>query len=513
MNYKKHFLYMLGLQIPEKSAFTLSEMMVLMLIMSIALAASAPIMTTRMTKKQTVTTSVSKVWEWINTGNDAYFGGSGNNAIIGDTEAGLANSKLIIKTSEDIKNHIAFNNLKINEDDGTKIITHLAKLRSGNNSIIFNNYSNNDIIEDQENTVAIGIGAAEKYENSNGSIAIGYSALKYNKQTAENKPNIAIGYNALRGPEEDPNTYERSNTIAIGDYAMADSKNTTDNIAIGSGVMQKNDSGSNNIAIGGSTLSNSTSATKYNIVIGKGFPNSGNLGEHNIAMGYNALNGNNSLLSNNIAIGYQTLSHGSDKNIAIGTNSMSSAVDNNSNNVAIGDNAMKYMKCKWKYGGNECYNDIITNHVAIGRNAFNHPGTGDFEIYQPEDTGIVVIGHDSIQKNLYTQGITVIGNNIGATSKIPEFTNSVHIGNSSGDRLTYANDNVFVGYSAGGGLYSDSYTKKNNYLTAIGFQAINYKSAYVNEKETKTANNTGIGINTCSGIDSKNKRVLVKIQT
>ena len=84
--------------------FTLAEMMVVMLILSIIMAAMAPVMTTRNKLDQ------SSPWVWAENGSDAYYGlGDAQVAMIGQQEAEDTdtNSRLVINTG-DGKDHILF---------------------------------------------------------------------------------------------------------------------------------------------------------------------------------------------------------------------------------------------------------------------------------------------------------------------------------------------------------------------------------------------------------------------
>ena len=88
----------------RKAAFTLAEMMVVMLILSIIMAAMAPVMTTRNKLDQ------SSPWNWAENGSDAYYGlAYAQVAMIGQQKAEDTdtNSRLVINTG-DGKDHILF---------------------------------------------------------------------------------------------------------------------------------------------------------------------------------------------------------------------------------------------------------------------------------------------------------------------------------------------------------------------------------------------------------------------
>ncbi|MDR1327755.1 MAG: prepilin-type N-terminal cleavage/methylation domain-containing protein, partial [Heliobacteriaceae bacterium] len=91
----------------KKKAFTLAEIMIVLLILSIILAAFAPIMTRRSTAGKS-----SEYWHSKNNGAQIYYGTAQNNRVnIGqenDSADDVAASRLIINTGTDDQNHILF---------------------------------------------------------------------------------------------------------------------------------------------------------------------------------------------------------------------------------------------------------------------------------------------------------------------------------------------------------------------------------------------------------------------
>ena len=94
--------------IVEFRAFTLAEMMVVMLILSIVMAAFAPVMTTRSK------VDLSSPWRWSNNNSDIYYGiGNTQTVMIGQKNThngGISDisSRLIINTADESQNHILF---------------------------------------------------------------------------------------------------------------------------------------------------------------------------------------------------------------------------------------------------------------------------------------------------------------------------------------------------------------------------------------------------------------------
>ena len=317
--------------------FTLAEMMVVMLILSIIMAAMAPVMTTRNKLDQ------SSPWSWSTNGSDAYYGlGDAQVAMIGQEEVKPDDdaSKLIINAGND-KNHILF---KTGE-------TVQGFLRFKDNTIALSN-SDNPM---GENGVAIGSNALRDYNSGYQNIAIGSSAIL---DGASGSGNVAIGDNAL-------NYNGGGHNVAIGYYALGSpgasfvAYNDPD-VSIGIGMLASVD-GSHSIAIGSA---DSTATTSQSI------SGATAVGDHTIALGSNVYSYDRS-----IAIGYNTTA-GYDESeksysgnaIAIGTRA--NAIDYG---IAIGDSA-DASTLNAEYGGGD---------VAIGREAW------------ASKNGAIAIGYDA----------------------------------------------------------------------------------------------------------------------
>ena len=317
--------------------FTLAEMMVVMLILSIIMAAMAPVMTTRNKLDQ------SSPWSWSTNGSDAYYGlGDAQVAMIGQEEVKPDDdaSKLIINAGND-KNHILF---KTGE-------TVQGFLRFKDNTIALSN-SDNPM---GENGVAIGSNALRDYNSGYQNIAIGSSAILGG---ASGSGNVAIGDNAL-------NYNGGGHNVAIGYYALGSpgasfvAYNDPD-VSIGIGMLASVD-GSHSIAIGSA---DSTATTSQSI------SGATAVGDHTIALGSNVYSYDRS-----IAIGYNTTA-GYDESeksysgnaIAIGTRA--NAIDYG---IAIGDSA-DASTLNAEYGGGD---------VAIGREAW------------ASKNGAIAIGYDA----------------------------------------------------------------------------------------------------------------------
>ena len=364
------------------SAFTLAEMMVVMLILSIVMAAMAPVMTTRNKLDQ------SSPWSWADNGSDAYYGiGDAQVAMIGQEEAkdNDIGSRLVINAPAG-KNHILFK-------QGT---SPLGQLYISSNSILLGDLYSNTAV----NSRAMGIGQ-DIMGLGNDAIAIGYSSDargqgaigignkvmatganaiaiggEYSTEytTASGRHSIAVGVNASSGGES---------SIAIGD----ESKAITDN-SIALGTSNSISGGANAIAIG--TDNTLTEACTNSIVMGH---------DNEVRKPYSIAIGDNLAITSgnyNIGIGYGVSSY--DKGIAIGY-----STSNTEGNTTP------------TYAG--------SNSIAVGYNAYG-PGTESIAIGHSSKayvTGAIAIGYNT---NAYAQRAIAIGYSSGFTSSDEEGLNN-----------------------------------------------------------------------------------------
>ena len=266
----------------NRSAFTLAEMMIVMLILTILLAAFAPLMT----RKAKV--DLSNPWRWANNNSDIYYGiGTNQTAMIGQNNKAAAdpNAKLLINSGNNpaltLKNNNEYLSLYFAKhtpvrdlDDGW---VSKALCMSGTDSSNFNcglgstSYGYNALTHNTTGiqNLAFGEYALEKNTTGSGNIAIGSETLNWN---TEGKHNIAIGLDAMLG-----NT-DGNRNIAIGNYAkLYDTTSLSfpdlppnDNIVIG--YKTNTSSGSNNVVIGNEAkiLSNfSGDSLGNNVLIGR----------------------------------------------------------------------------------------------------------------------------------------------------------------------------------------------------------------------------------------------------
>lgn len=243
-----------------KNAFSLMEMMVVLLIVAILAAATAPMVTKKMARSAGTGDS-----PWVFTGLNssiAYNLNGNDNApvIIGatSTPASLTAPTRLFIDSGNTASHIAFGNgnavpLGITADPANGRIG-ISNQTVPNNSVAFGSEQN--ITDTLDSIVAIGKGATA---TANNSIVIGVA-------TADKDGSIAIGSGASTERNSRPSLADGYN-IAIGHNATAKSSvGSAGAIAIGSSAYASALSG-NAIAIG-----DRTQAT----------------GSHSVAIGYNA---------------------------------------------------------------------------------------------------------------------------------------------------------------------------------------------------------------------------------
>ena len=290
-----------------------------MLILSIVLAAMAPVMTTRNKTDQ------SSPWKYSE-GNlsDAYYGlGESQTAMIGQREFETTDetAKLIINSSSARPSQISFKNNGTNQ----------GLLRVNNNSILLGSLKNGT--SSGSNSLSIGSGITNSVYRS---VAIGLDA------SSKDDYSVAIGSNS---------SANCLSSIAIGDKAVSDedysiaigvSSNAANTDAIAIGARGVTASGESSIAIGSKGDYIATSATgQHSIAIGDASTASGS---ESIALGLlvEASGSSSTAVGNSSsadgtwssAYGYKS-DAGAEKSVAIGSESSASG----SYSIALGANS------------------------------------------------------------------------------------------------------------------------------------------------------------------------------
>ena len=297
-------------KLAQKSGFTLAEMMVVMLIMSIIMAAFAPVVTTRNKSGDN-----SERWRWARNRSDIYYGIADTQvAMIGqnEREATDPSSKLLISTIEDGQSHILFKHAT-NAGAGT-ILGQLYMDDKGNYGL------SSSQLKGSMNT-AFGSGALINVTDS----VAGDNGTK----------NTAVGYEALK------NTTSGYFNTAVGELSLSENTSGSRNVSIGNSSMAKNTTGQDNVSVGVQSLLSNLSGSQ-NVSIGDSALHLNQTGNSNTAVGYHALYSNDNGY-NNVAVGINSLNKNTSGyyNIGIGEGSLSSNTAGNSN-TAVGTYSSMY---------------------------------------------------------------------------------------------------------------------------------------------------------------------------
>ena len=441
------------------TAFTLAEMMVVMLIMSIILAAMAPVMTTRNK------TDNSSPWRYTpQNSSNAYFGAAQSmKALIGQVNAVADgdNGKLVINTMGTSLSHILFksNNSVLGDlyfNDSSIVLGNRRNpartIGENNINIGHNNWSNEGTPLNGSSNITIGHASMQSLSEGNHNIGIGTTL----SAVTTGDHNIAVGDNALIRTTGEGN-------IAIGGEANQTS-NTDATIAIG---LHSSATGTNSIAIGSSsdtTNSNNdaTSATGASS-IAIGFNSSGTAGSA-MAIGNTATAEDTNAIaigvgagaksSNSIAIGTSVDTLGS-SSVAIGSNGTGT---NGDSAVAIGDSAT-----------------ASTNAITINGTASGNSSIAIGPSSSSTNSSSVAIGNYA-----YASGENSVALGQGVTS-----SGSYSIAIGSRPTSTIGIGSIAIGSSA---------SATRQYSTAVGYAA-----------SARGLRNTAIGYNACSNVNGSNK--------
>ncbi len=277
----------------KRKGFSIAELLIALLIISIVLSAAIP----AITKKNTA--GGEKIWRWAGKNNSAYFGvGQNQSAIIGtaampeldkyfyldddnfqleDINFKTDGDKLVIIKRNDTdgleskhfqNSHIAFYNLDGDTDNDISYAGRMA-LDRHNIALGIGALQNINPISKSENTDAFkgyntAIGHYSLFNNREGiqNTAVGERALIWNN---DGNGNTAIGYSSLSGSASETEGGSPSNSTAIGAFSLQNSYGAN-NTAVGSNALRENEDGEGNTAIGVNSCRNLDGS--YNICIG-----------------------------------------------------------------------------------------------------------------------------------------------------------------------------------------------------------------------------------------------------
>lgn len=388
----------------NKSAYTIAEVMIVLLILTVIFAAFAPIITKR---KLSSYKSSNAIWNKYNEtkGFDAYFDPSNTKntgtAFFGvkpDSHGSVTStltplSRVVIRSGPVTSGNklqrqiqFRFGRLAGNADEkkygkfaGTWLMDRQNVLLGGAYPNIDNTPDN---IEARDN-VAIGYQSMNALKNAQGNTALGLSALSEN---ISGKYNTAIGYNAGSALHESYNTY-----IGAGAGEKASGSRNT---AVGYQAGYEN-SGSVNVFVGANA--GRTGSGSYNVGIGYDALRSVS-GDYNVAIGTGALK-NLTTGSYNTAIGYNACQY-------VTTGSHKTCIGYNSGPGA--NTQTSYMSATGSWSRGQTVSDYLGSktdnleRTYIGGRPYNYGGDAVMEIHNVGGTNSNLINNPGVKSNTTT---------------------------------------------------------------------------------------------------------------
>lgn len=455
----------------NKSAYTIAEVMIVLLILTVIFAAFAPIITKR---KLSSYKSSNAIWNKYNEtkGFDAYFDPSNTKntgtAFFGvkpDSHGAVTStltplSRVVIRSGpvtsgNKLQRQIQFRFGRLSGNAAEKKYGKFAGtwLMDRQNVLLGGAYPNIDNTPDNieaRDNVAIGYQSMNALKNAQGNTALGLSALSEN---ISGKYNTAIGYNAGSTLQADYNTY------------------------IGAGAGEKA-SGSRNTAVGYQAGYNNSGSV--NVFVGANAGRTGS-GSYNVGIGYDALR---SVSGNyNVAIGtgaLKNLTTGS-YNTAIGYNACSE-VTTGSHKTCIGYNSgpgantkTSYMSATGSWSSGQTVSDYLGSktdnleRTYIGGRPYNYGGDAVMEIHNVGGTNSNLINNPGVKSNTTTvingnlivrgRAMMTIGNNLWSFVEVDPKGSSAEtsMGYYSNDRNNIRSQQTYPGCLSenfSGGAYS-----------------------------------------------------------
>lgn len=388
----------------NKSAYTIAEVMIVLLILTVIFAAFAPIITKR---KLSSYKSSNAIWNKYNEtkGFDAYFDPSNTKntgtAFFGvkpDSYGAVTStltplSRVVIRSGpvtsgNKLQRQIQFRFGRLSGNAAEKKYGKFAGtwLMDRQNVLLGGAYPNIDNTPDNieaRDNVAIGYQSMNALKNAQGNTALGLSALSEN---ISGKYNTAIGYNAGSTLQADYNTYIGA---GAGEKASG-SRNTAVGYQAG-----YNNSGSVNVFVGANA--GRTGSGSYNVGIGYDALRSVS-GNYNVAIGTGALK-NLTTGSYNTAIGYNACSE-------VTTGSHKTCIGYNSGPGANTQTSYKSATGSWSRG--QTVSDYLGSktdnleRTYIGGRPYNYGGDAVMEIHNVGGTNSNLINNPGVKSNTTT---------------------------------------------------------------------------------------------------------------
>lgn len=420
----------------KKSAFSLAELMITLLILSIVLSAVMPAVTKRNAGQE-------GVWRWLYDGSHAYFGtGPNQEALIGmAVKPKLGITEAIPDYAPIDINGVALSGTEAQRytttDSGDRllIMKYTYQYKGDGSSYTAHPMSNSHITFFSSSYNASGSNEQVHYA---GRLSLDETNIALGKHTMANLTHVST-----TDSEKD-----KKNNLAIGQFALFALTTGYENVALGNGALYSNGTGHRNVAVGYQSLLWNES------------------GHENNAFGYQALFNNHSGVGNN-AVGHQAgfgLAKGN-YNTVVGSFSLKAgpaSVDaedmEGSGNAVLGYGALNK-------GAN------ADNNTAIGMLSGNSTVTGENNLFAGAWSGFTnisganntMLGFFSGFSNTTAAYNTYVGSQAGYSNSSGE--HAVFVGADAGYSNTTADDNIYIGYQAG---FSNTEGADNTFL---GYQA------------------------------------------
>lgn len=447
--------YSLGLK--NKKAFTIAEMTVVLLILSIVMAAILPVATNKKTGGNAG--GNGSLWKLARNNTDIWFASPGTN------------QSVLIGTSITPDSH-GFGRLYINMPESTtrsqiammynNSTVGYIKFKSGNNIGLGLNPLPSAISTGHDD-ISVGENSLSKLTTGAYNLGLGYGALSSNTTGHHNN---ALGYNALG-----KNTTS-SNNVGIGQSALYNNTGAC-NVGIGELALTTNNSGYNNVGIGRRALYSATTAYN-NTAVGNESLYSTSTGINNTSLGAFA-GKNNSTGSYNLYLGYESAAYGNKSgsyNTAIGYRSMySNNTTSGTYNAGVGSYALQNLAggvsntAVGHYAGSSITSgtgntglglyslDGVTTgsyNIGIGNKACSAVTTGSYKSCLGYNAGYSV---PSGFHTATTDSEVVINNGGGYI-----YLHAPHVYSGAGNDATVASE-----FKVTGSIYANSYLKTGTY--------------------------------------------------
>lgn len=446
----------------KKQAFTLAEIMIVLLILTILFAAFAPLITKRRVMSNRSKYAVWSYADLTNTMNAYYDPGSAN--LTGElffgatpTDKSSINTTFLPLSKVVIRSGPVTSNNKIQRQvqfrygrDSVRGDFAGTWLLDGKNVLLGGKYDNmkysNDATSIAKYNLGMGFGSLNSINSGDtvldnkaeNNTALGFYSLG---QVSRGKSNVGIG--ALAGSRV---TFGETNTF-VGYSAGYSATTSKENTAIGAKAGSSITTGNNNTFIGAFTGYNSSITGNANVGIGYRALASLNSGAYNTAIGYNAL-GSLTTGSRNTAIGYNACSQviaGSNKT-CIGYNS----------GPKSGSSGEKYLNAR---------NDDA-QRTYIGGTPYNYGGDAVLEIHNVGGTN-GRLGQPKLSPSVVSNTTTVVNGNLIVRGRLFLTTGSTlhayHYYEVSG-----SNTDHMLGVKSNGGVISENQTDYKNWNDAGG---------------------------------------------